>query len=181
MTVAWDMCFGNRCIIITWMRTRIVRSNCKNAILDKQWRFSQLIESLGQLKNFLQEKRYEYNSALFDPRILFEAGYSMLAVKTQYFTSETRLDYRQSLSQFPYSIKCRVSILLLHVDRTQVKITLHIKKLVPESVIGTHLFSWVKRGFKTNTECFSFNSEYIQEESVEAREFMQRNYSYNVA
>ena len=50
------------------------------------------------------------------------------------------------------------------------------KKASPWECYGTHLNSWVKRGFKTNTECFSFNSEYIQEESVEdfSRIYVQR-------
>ena len=54
---------------------------------------SNSFESLIQLQNFLQEKRNEYKSALFDVHLLFEAGYFLLAVKTQYFTSENRLDY----------------------------------------------------------------------------------------
>ena len=54
---------------------------------------SNSFESLDQFQNFLQEKRNEYKSALFDPLLLFEAGYFMLAVKTQYFMSGTRLDY----------------------------------------------------------------------------------------
>ena len=54
---------------------------------------SNSFESLDQFQNFLQEKRNEYKSALFDAHLLFEAGYIMLAVKTQYFMSETRLDY----------------------------------------------------------------------------------------
>ena len=56
-------------------------------------RDSNSFESLSQLQNFLQEKRDEYKSALFDARLLFEAGYFLLAVKTQYFMSENRLDY----------------------------------------------------------------------------------------
>lgn len=54
---------------------------------------SNSFESLDQFQNFLQEKRNEYKSALFDAHLLFEAGYFMLAVKTQYFMSENRLDY----------------------------------------------------------------------------------------
>ena len=56
-------------------------------------RDSNSFESLSQLQNFLQEKRNEYKSALFDAHLLFEAGYFLLAVKTQYFMSENRLEY----------------------------------------------------------------------------------------
>ena len=54
---------------------------------------SKSFESLNQFQNFLQEKRNEYKSALFDPHLLSEAGYFLLDVKTQYFMSENRLDY----------------------------------------------------------------------------------------